>query len=219
MRLLLVEDDDTLAEAVQAHFMRAGHAVDWFTTTEEAELALRTTTYDVIVLDLGLPDGSGISILRRLRDEGSHTPVIVATARDCIDDRIDGLNAGADDYVIKPYDLNEMLARVAAVSRRAANLISPDFRKGGVSLDLSSHSVTRDGRPVTLTAREWVVMELLIARAGKIVSKTDLENRMYQFGAEIDSNSIEVFISRIRKKLGRDLIVTERGLGYRLTTS
>lgn len=219
MRLLLVEDDKTLAEAVQAHVTRTGHAVDWFTTLEDAGLALRTTRYDVVVLDLGLPDGSGIRILQDLRDQGDRTPVIVATARDCIDDRIEGLNAGADDYVIKPYDLNELVARISAVSRRAANLVSPDFRKGDVSLDLSSRSATRDGRPVTLTAREWVVMELLIARAGQNVSKPDLENRMYQFGAEIDSNSIEVFVSRIRKKLGRDLIVTERGLGYRLTTS
>ena len=216
MRILLVEDDKILGDGVRAHFERDSHAVDWFTQIEDADLALATTEFNVILLDLGLPDGSGFDLLRALRKRGDKTPVIIATAMDGISDRIEGLNIGADDYVVKPFDLEELSARMNAVSRRSANMAAPDYEVGEVKLDLATRSAERDGASVKLTAREWVVLELLVTRAGAIVSKEDLESRMYQFGAEIDSNSIEVFVSRIRRKLGRELIATERGLGYSL---
>lgn len=218
MRILFVEDDAVLGEAVHDHMCRAGHAVDWFRTGQDADLALDTVNYDLVLLDLGLPDASGFDVLKLWRARKNTTPVIIATARDRIDDRIEGLNAGADDYLVKPYDLNELGARIHAISRRVSNVAIPDFEHAELRVDLASRQVFKGEKQINLTAREWAVLELLVARAGIAVSKSDLESRMYQFGAEIDSNAVEVFISRIRKKLGRDLIRTERGIGYKLVT-
>lgn len=219
MRVLLIEDDRTLGEAVHKHLSQRGLAVDLFRTLDEAEEVSYTTEYSVILLDLSLPDGHGLSFLKSLRRRNVSTPVIIATARDKIAERIEGLNAGADDYLIKPYDLDELLARIQAAARRAKGNVRPDYVFGPVSIDFGQRLATIDEKPVKLTAREWAVLEVMVSQAGKLISRAELETKLYDFGAEIESNSIEVFISRIRKKLGKDFVTTERGLGYRISAS
>ncbi|MDM7947787.1 MAG: response regulator transcription factor [Oceanibaculum nanhaiense] len=216
MRILLVEDEPGLGEAVREHVAGTGHAVDWMTTLEEADHASRTVPYQLILLDLALPDGSGLALLRGLRDRGDKVPVIVLTARDRISDRIEGLNAGADDYLVKPFDLEELSARIMAVSRRYAGDPNPVLRLGSLEIDQTAHSVSVAGSAAELTAREWAVLELLMRRPGALVSKERIEDALYAFGAEIESNAVEVYVSRLRKKLGREAIRTMRGLGYRL---
>ncbi|RKQ73038.1 response regulator [Oceanibaculum indicum] len=216
MRILLVEDEPGLGEAVQEHVARAGHAVDWMTTLADAEHAAQTVAYQLILLDLALPDGSGLALLRDLRGRSDKVPVIVLTARDRISDRIEGLNAGADDYLVKPFDLEELSARIMAVSRRYAGDPNPVLRLGDMEIDQSAHRVTVAGVVAELTAREWAVLELLMRRPGALVSKGRIEDALYAFGAEIESNAVEVYVSRLRKKLGREAIRTMRGLGYRL---
>ena len=213
-----MEDDATLADAVLRRLTRDGHAADHFTTLEDARLAMDTAQYDFVLLDLSLPDGSGLDLLRSLRRGRARVPVLVLTARDRIEDRINGLNAGADDYLVKPFDMGELSARVNAVARRSSGLVVSDVTIGDIAIDVAGRSVRVGDRGVSLTAREWVVLEFLIARSETTVTKDELETRMYDFGAQIASNTVEVFVSRIRKKLGRDLIRTERGLGYRLVT-
>lgn len=163
-----------------------------------------------------LPDGSGLDFLRRLRAAGDVTPVIILTARDRISDRIAGLNAGADDYLVKPFDLSELSARVAAVSRRYTGNPNPLVQLGVLEIDLAARAVYREGRRIDLTAREWALFEALLQRPGAILSKRQLEDRLYAFDAEVESNTIEVHVSRLRKKLGQDVIETVRGVGYRL---
>ena len=216
MRVLLVEDDRTLGEAVRDHVTSTGHAVDWFDRLETAEAAMRTASYELVLLDLILPDGRGIEFLRRLRRTGDVTPVIILTARDQVSDRIEGLNAGADDYLVKPFDLAELTARVAAVARRYAGNPNPIVSIGPLEIDQALRVVTIAGRRVDLTAREWAILERLVQRPGATVSKALLEETLYEFGSEIESNTVEVHISRLRKKLGHDAIVTSRGLGYRM---
>lgn len=216
MRILLVEDEPGLGDAVQEHVASSGHAVDWMTTLADAEHAAQTVAYQLILLDLALPDGSGLVLLRGLRDRGDKVPVIVLTARDRISDRIEGLNAGADDYLVKPFDLEELSARIMAVSRRYAGDPNPVLRLGDMEIDQSAHRVTVAGVVAELTAREWAVLELLMRRPGALVSKGRIEDALYAFGAEIESNAVEVYVSRLRKKLGREAIRTMRGLGYRL---
>lgn len=216
MRILLIEDDEALGSAVREHVVADGHAVDRVTRLTEAETGLRTALYDLILLDLILPDGGGVEFLRRRRTLGDTTPVIILTARDQISDRIEGLNAGADDYLVKPFDLSELTARIAAVSRRYSGNPNPLVEIGDLAIDLASRAVFRCGRAVDLTAREWAIFDALVQRPGAILSKSQLEDRLYDFGSEIESNTIEVHISRLRKKLGKDIIETSRGLGYRL---
>jgi two-component system OmpR family response regulator len=218
MRVLLVEDTVGLGEAVRDQIADEGHAVDWVQTLGFAESSVKTTTYDLILLDLMLPDGHGIGFLKKLRSAGSPTPVIILTARDQVSDRIEGLNAGADDYLVKPFDLSELSARVAAVARRYRGDPNPLVHVGDLEVDLGDHRISRSGKPVELTAREWALLEGFIQRPGMLLSRAQLEDRLYAFGAEIESNTIEVYISRMRKKLGHDAIVTVRGLGYRLKT-
>ena len=218
MRVLLVEDTVGLGEAVRDQIADEGHAVDWVQTLGFAETSVKTTTYDLILLDLMLPDGHGIGFLKKLRSAGSPTPVIILTARDQVSDRIEGLKAGADDYLVKPFDLSELSARVAAVARRYRGDPNPLVHVGDLEVDLGDHSISRCGKPVELTAREWALLEGFIQRPGMLLSRAQLEDRLYAFGAEIESNTIEVYISRMRKKLGHDAIVTVRGLGYRLKT-
>jgi len=216
MRILLVEDEPGLGDAVREHVASTGHAVDWMMTLADAEHASRTVAYHLILLDLALPDGSGLALLRGLRGRGDKVPVIVLTARDRISDRIEGLNAGADDYLVKPFDLEELSARIMAVSRRYAGDPNPVLRLGDLEIDQTAHSVTVAGTAAELTAREWAVLELLMRRPGALVSKERIEDALYAFGAEIESNAVEVYVSRLRKKLGRETIRTMRGLGYRL---
>ncbi|MDO5758132.1 MAG: response regulator transcription factor [Rhodobacterales bacterium] len=219
MRVLLVEDDTVLGEAVRDQIAADGHSVDWATRLDAAREYLDVASYDLILLDLMLPDGRGQPFLRALRGRGDVTPVMILTAMDQISDRIDGLNAGADDYMVKPFDLSELSARVGAVARRYAGNPNPLVTLADLKIDLAMRSVLRSGKPVPLTAREWVLLEALIQRPGQLLSKAQLEERLYSFETEIESNTIEVHVSRLRKKLGRERIETVRGMGYRLGAS
>lgn len=216
MRILLIEDDDVLGAAVRDQIASDGHSVDWVTRLDMAGHALRDVAYDLVLLDLMLPDGRGITFLKALRTRGNVTPVIILTALDQVSDRIDGLNAGADDYLVKPFDLSELSARIGSVARRYAGNPNPLVTVGSVEVDLAARSVFCDGKPVTLTAREWVLFEAFLQRPGQILSKSSLEERLYAFGDGVESNAIEVHVSRLRKKLGAWIIETMRGLGYRL---
>ncbi len=219
MRVLLIEDDTMLGAAVRDQITADGHSVDWTTRLDTAGEYLAIAAYDLILLDLMLPDGRGQPFLRRLRARGDTTPVIILTALDQISDRIEGLNAGADDYMVKPFDLSELSARLNAVARRYSGNPNPLVALGDLELDLAARSIRRHGRPIALTAREWVLLEALLHRPGQLLSKAQLEEKLYSFDTEIESNTIEVHISRLRKKLGRDTIETVRGLGYRLGTA
>ena len=216
MRILLIEDEPSLGQAVREHVAATGHAVDHVLRLDDARAALRAVDYGLILLDLHLPDGRGLDLLKGLRNGGDKRPVIILTARDQIRDRIDGLNAGADDYLVKPFDLDELTARVAAVARRSAGDPSPTIRLGEIEIDQAARSLHRAGAPVDLTAREWAVLDRLLSRRNQVVTKAQIEEALYPFGAEIESNAIEVHVSRLRKKLGTSVIETERGLGYRL---
>lgn len=219
MRVLLIEDDRMLGAAVCDQIVADGHSVDWSTRLDSAGEYLAVAAYDLILLDLMLPDGRGQPFLRKLRERGDATPVIILTALDQISDRIEGLNAGADDYMVKPFDLSELSARLNAVARRYSGNPNPLITRGDLEIDLAARSVRRMGRPVPLTAREWVLLEAFLQRPEQLLSKAQLEERLYSFDTEIESNTIEVHVSRLRKKLGRDTIETVRGLGYRLGTA
>ncbi|MBD3764447.1 MAG: response regulator transcription factor [Rhodobacterales bacterium] len=216
MRILLIEDDTVLGAAVRDQVAADGHSPDWVTRLDQAADAIAGASYDLILLDLMLPDGRGIGFLKTLRARGDVTPVIILTALDQVSDRIEGLNAGADDYMVKPFDLAELSARIGSVARRYSGNPNPIITHGALDIDLAARSIHRDGRPVPLTAREWALFEAFLARPGQLLSKAHLEDKLYAFGAEIESNTIEVHVSRLRKKLGPTVIETERGLGYRL---
>ena len=219
MRVLLIEDDTVLGDAVRVQIAADGHSIDWAMRLDGAGEYLDVAAYDLILLDLMLPDGRGQPFLRALRKKGDVTPVIILTALDQISDRIEGLNAGADDYMVKPFDLSELSARVAAVARRYAGNPNPLVTLGDLEVDLAARSVLRGGKSVALTAREWVLFEAFVQRPGQLLSKAQLEERLYSFDTEVESNTIEVHVSRLRKKLGRERIETVRGLGYRLGTT
>lgn len=216
MRLLLIEDDTVLGAAVRDQIAADGHSVDWVQRLDLAALAMAGAPFDLVLLDLMLPDGRGIPFLRKLRARGDVTPVIILTALDQVSDRIEGLNAGADDYLVKPFDLAELSARIGSVARRYAGNPNPIVSHGALDIDLAARSIHRNGRPVPLTAREWALFEAFLSRPGQLLSKAQLEDKLYAFGSEVESNTIEVHVSRLRKKLGPDIIETERGLGYRL---
>ncbi len=218
MRILLIEDDQVLGAAIRDQLRAVGHAVDWVQRLDDAEAALDTIQYELMLLDLNLPDGRGLDLLRKLRGRGDSLPVIITTAQDQIAVRIEGLNSGADDYLVKPFDLSEMIARVSAVARRYGGSNVPVLRLGEVEIDLSRRLVRIGREAVTLSAREWAVLERLLSRPGAIVTRGEIEESLYAFGAEIESNAVEVYVSRLRKKLGRDLVHTVRGLGYQVAT-
>ena len=215
MRILLVEDQPSLAEAIAAHLTSKGFSVDIAHGFRQAEASLALVSFEAVCLDLSLPDGEGISLLVKLRQAGNKLPVLIMTARDQISDRIRGLNAGADDYLIKPFDLNELVARLQAVMRRYGGDPNPMLRFGRITVDRSGHRALLDHVDVQVTAKEWAVLSKLLSQPGSIVSKTQLEEALYGFDDEIGSNTLEVYISRLRKKLGRNSIETVRGLGYR----
>ncbi len=215
MRVLLVEDDAILGKAVRDH-IAASHSVDWVNRLDAAREHLDSAAYDLILLDLMLPDGLGVGFLRKLRAAGSVTPVIILTALDQISDRIEGLDAGADDYMIKPFDLSELSSRLNAVARRYSGNPNPLIEIGDLRVDLAAKTVKRGGRSVELTGREWALFETFLQRPGVALTKAQLEDRLYAFGAEVESNTIEVHVSRLRKKLGHAVIDTVRGIGYRL---
>lgn len=216
MRILLIEDDAGIGSAIRDQAMAEGHSIDWAPRLDTARDAMAGAHYDLVLLDLMLPDGLGLPFLRALRSRGERCPVIILTALDQISDRIAGLKAGADDYLVKPFDLDELSARIGAVARRYAGNPNPVIRHGDLQIDLAARSLLRQGKPVSLTAREWVLFEAFVQKPGQLFSKAQLEERLYSFDTEIESNTIEVHVSRLRKKLGAGVIVTERGLGYRL---
>ncbi|MGC1497953.1 MAG: response regulator transcription factor [Sulfitobacter sp.] len=216
MRILLIEDEADLAEPVVDHLKAGQHVVDWFVTLDEGDSAVFGIAYDIILLDLQLPDGDGLTLLKSVRAQNLRTPIIILTARDKVSDRIKGLNEGADDYVIKPFDLDELTARINTVCRRASERVSQVFTIRDIEVDMNAHHVARDGTEIRLTAKEWGLFECLLQRRAQIVPKEVLELALYAFGDEIESNAIEAHVSRLRGKLGKDLIVTHRGLGYRI---
>lgn len=214
MRLLLVEDDPMIGEAVQALLRTRAYATDWVTDGSQADTALRSQAYDLVLLDLGLPKLDGLQVLRQLRARKNTTPVLIATARDAVQDRIVGLDAGADDYIVKPYDMEELLARLRALQRRASSRNSSVYEHAGVMLDPVARLATVQGQDVTLTAREWAVLDALLARPGTTLSRQQLEDKLYGWGDEVSSNAVEVYIHGLRKKLGANLVLNLRGLGY-----
>ena len=214
MRLLLVEDDTMIGEALLDLLRGEHYAVDWVRDGEMADTALRAHRYDLMLLDLGLPRRDGLEVLRSLRARRDNVPVLVATARDAVGDRVAGLDAGADDYVVKPYDMTELLARIRALIRRRAGHGEPVFAHKGVTLNPATHEATLNGQAVALSAREWAVIEPLIARPGVLLSRAQLEEKLYSWKDDISSNAVEVYVHGLRKKLGAGLIQTVRGLGY-----
>lgn len=214
MRLLLVEDTEDLARSV-LHFLRdQGHAVDHARDAATAEEAMALADYACVILDLGLPDRPGIEVLRARRRAGDRTPVLIATARDQITDRIAGLDAGADDYVVKPFDLAELSARIRAHARRGQGLPESRLSVAGLEVDRAAARVWRDGAEIRLTSREWALFDALLGARGRVVTKSALEEVLVGFDAMIEGNAVEVYVSRLRAKLGAGAIVTRRGLGY-----
>ncbi|RZS54936.1 response regulator transcription factor [Sphaerotilus mobilis] len=216
MKILLVEDDAALAQQLRAALAEAGYTVDHAADGREGQHLGEVETYDAAVLDLGLPLIDGLSVLRRWRSAARTLPVLILTARDHWHDKVAGIDAGADDYLAKPFHMEELLARVRALIRRANGLASPTLHSGPVALDTRSGRVTIDGMPVTLTSHEYKLLAYLMHRAGQVVSRTELTEHLYAQDSDRDSNTIEVFIGRLRKKLPPGLIETVRGLGYRL---
>lgn len=213
MSVLLVEDDKMLGSAI-VDGLKHHFAVDWVRTLADAEISLRTRSPEFMILDLGLPDGSGLDLLRSERRRGNPVPVIILTARGQLGDRLAGLNSGADDYLVKPFDLDELVARGEAVRRRLRGSGSPVIACGDLAYEPARRLVTVAGEPVRLSARELAVCDLLMGAQGRIVGKDQIEARLYDMGSEVESNTVEVYISRLRRKIGRDHIVTVRGLGY-----
>jgi two-component system OmpR family response regulator len=216
MRLLLIEDEPMLGDAVRERISRDGHAVDWVMRLDDAQAALAGVGYEMVLLDLHLPDGRGLDLLRAMRQHGDKRPVLILTARDQVRDRIEGLNAGADDYLVKPFDLDELTARIGAIARRAAGDPNPSLIVGQYEIDRVHRRVSKLGGEIPLTAREWALVDRLAMRPGAVVPKAQLEEALYEFGEEVESNAVEVHVSRLRKKLGAEFIETVRGLGYRL---
>jgi two-component system OmpR family response regulator/two-component system response regulator QseB len=216
MRILLVEDDTLLGDGVQAGLTQSGFSVDWVKDGIAGDLALRTGEYAGVVLDLGLPRLSGLEVLQRLRKSGNKVPVLILTARDAVEDRIKGLDGGADDYLIKPFDLHELAARLRALVRRASGEAAPNLRVGEIDLDPAARSVRYRGLPVELSVREYALLQELMLNAGRVLSREQLAQRLYAWGEEIESNAIEVHVHHLRRKLAPELLRTVRGVGYML---
>jgi two-component system response regulator QseB len=216
MRLLLVEDDAMIGRAVRQGLGDAGFTVDWATDGRAAELALANGVYDLAVLDLGLPGKDGMTVLRELRARRDPLPVLIVTARDAVPDRIEGLNAGADDYVLKPFDLDELVARVRALLRRQAGGAVPVLQAGGLTLDTVRREVFLEGREIRLSAREFALLEALMRRPGAVLSRERLEDAVYGWGEEVGSNAVEVHLHNLRRKLGAETILNVRGVGYKV---
>lgn len=214
MRLLLIEDDAMIGESVRKALRQEGFAVDWLKDGKSAELALDEGVHDLMLLDLGLPKKDGIEVLRSMRRKGNPIPVLVLTARDAVADRVAGLDAGADDYLVKPFDLDELSARIRALLRRNAGRTEALVRHGNLTLDPATHEVTLDGNPAALSAREFALLAAMLDRPGVVLSVAQLQEKLYGFDDEVGSNTIEVYIHSLRKKLGADLIKNVRGVGY-----
>ena len=216
MRLLLVEDDPMIGAGVQSGLRQEGHTVDWVRDGKAAELALASGVHEMLLLDLGLPHKSGLELLSGLRRQGLDLPVLVITARDSVADRVKGLDAGADDYLVKPFDLDELSARIRALMRRRAGRASPRIEHGPLMLDPATHQVTLNGDPLALSAREFALLHALHEQPGVPLSRAQLEERLYGWNEEVESNTIEVYIHTLRRKLGAEWIRNVRGVGYRV---
>jgi DNA-binding response OmpR family regulator len=214
LRILIVEDDRLLGEGLQAGLRQDRHAVDWVTGCRAAESALATESFDLVILDLGLPDGDGLVLLRRLRGGGATFPVLVLTARDTIEARVRGLDGGADDYLVKPFDLDELRARARALARRNRGQAQPLIELGNLQLDPATHAATLAGRALALAPREFAVLEILLENAGRVVTRRRLEERVYGWDDAVGSNTVEVHVHHLRRKLGSAWIRTVRGVGY-----
>ncbi len=205
-----------IGEAIRTGLKRESFAVDWVHDGEAAETALRSEPFDLLLLDLGLARKSGLAVLSALRERGDALPVIILTARDAVSDRVQGLDAGADDYLVKPFDLDELAARIRALLRRKSGRTAPAIEHLGVSLDPAAHTVQRDGHGVALSPKEFALLQLLMERPGTILSRSRIEERLYGWGQEVESNAVEVHIHGLRRKLGADYILNVRGVGYRV---
>lgn len=217
MRILLVEDDPELGDGLTVGLRQAGFAVDWLRDGHSADQALQSESFDLIVLDLGLPRLSGMEVLNRARGRGQTMPILILTARDATGDKVSGLDAGADDYLVKPIDLDELSARIRALTRRSAGRAAPLLTHGNLSIDLAAHCVTLAGEEVELSSREFSLLQILIENSGRVLTRTQLEQSIYGWRDEPDSNALEVHIHHLRKKLGSDVIRTLRGVGYTIS--
>jgi two-component system OmpR family response regulator/two-component system response regulator QseB len=216
MRILVVEDDALLGDGVKAGLAQAGFTVDWVKDGVSADLALKDTPFSAVVLDLGLPRLDGFELLKRMRARDDRVPVLILTARDAIEDRIKGLDGGADDYMVKPFDLHELAARLRALVRRAAGQAAAALRIGELELDPAAHAATYKGRPLDLAAREFALLHALMLHAGRVLTRDQLAERLYAWDQEIESNAIDVHIHHLRRKVSTDCIRTVRGVGYLL---
>ncbi|NOY70953.1 MAG: response regulator [Gammaproteobacteria bacterium] len=214
MRLLIAEDDKLLGDGIRNGLRQEGYAVDWVEDGATAELAMKTETYDLVILDIGLPKKTGLEVLKNMRSRGDQLPVLLLTAFDRIEDRILGLDSGADDYVVKPFDLDELSARIRALLRRNSGRSAPVMEHGDIVVDPASHVVTKNGRGIDISPREFALLLTLLDNEGRVVSRSRLEEGLYAWNEEVESNTIEVHIHHLRKKLGSELIRTIRGVGY-----
>jgi DNA-binding response OmpR family regulator len=214
MRVLLVEDDQMIGESLREALRRQGFAADWVRDGRAADAVLASERFDAVLLDLGLPQRSGLEVLKAMRVRGDSTPVIVLTARDALADKVSGLDAGADDYLVKPFEFDELLARLRAVVRRQAGRSSGTLEVADLRLDPATREVSRGGRAVVLSAREFALLLALMERPGAILSRAQLEDRLYGWGEELESNAISVYVHQLRRKLGDDILHTVRGVGY-----
>jgi DNA-binding response OmpR family regulator len=214
MRILVIEDDTLLGDAIQAGLKQSGYAVDWMKDGISADLALSTEPYAAAVLDLGLPRMSGLDVLKRLRNRNVPIPVLILTAMDSVEDRIRGLDAGADDYLVKPFDMGELAARLRALIRRASGKTAPALRVAGVELEPAAHRVQYGNNAIELPAKEFAVLHALMLNAGRVLSRAQIEEQLYAWGEEVESNAVEVYIHHLRRKLFPELIETIRGVGY-----
>ncbi|MDP3438033.1 MAG: response regulator [Azonexus sp.] len=214
MRILLVEDDPQLGDGLSIGLRQAGFAVDWLKDGHSADQALQSETFEIVVLDLGLPRLSGMEVLTRARRRDQSIPILILTARDATGDKVSGLDAGADDYLVKPIDLDELSARIRALTRRSSGRAAPLLMRGELTLDPAAHVVIQAGRVVELSSREFSLLQILLENAGRVLTRTQLEQSIYGWRDEPDSNALEVHIHHLRKKLGSELIRTLRGVGY-----
>ncbi len=217
MRLLLVEDDSMIGDSVRQGLRQDGFAVDWVQDGRAADLAIENGVYELLVLDLGLPKKEGLDVLKQLRRRGNKIPVLIITARDAVADRVTGLDAGADDYLVKPFDLNELAARIRALLRRHSGRADPVVRHGDLTFSPATREVTLEDKPVSLSARELTLLEAFLDRPGAVLTRRQLEEKLYGWGEEVESNTVEVYIHALRKKLGQDFIKNVRGVGYRVS--